>query len=241
MIGLDELHLVLRDGTRILLRPIRSDDKDRLARGFELLSPDSRYLRFHTAVDHLTADQLRYLTEVDGSDHAAWIALDEDRPDHPGLGVARYVRVEAEPSVAEVAVTVVDEYQGRGIGTVLLGVLGRTARDNGLETFRTYVLADNPRVLGLLDDLHVPAAEVAGGVTQVDIPIVADPDELPDTPAGHVLRAAAAGRLRTLLSIVLPVRITEDLAPPTAAEGPADSPDLQAWLGATESDEAPRR
>ena len=241
MIGLDELHLVLRDGTRILLRPIRSDDKDRLARGFELLSPGSRYLRFHTAVDHLTAEQLRYLTEVDGYDHVAWIALDEDRPEHPGLGVARYVRVEGEPTVAEVAVTVVDEYQGRGIGTVLLGVLGRTARDNGLRTFRTYVLADNPRVLGLLDDLQVPAAEVAGGVTQVDVPIVAEPDELPDTPAGHVLRAAAAGRLRMLLSIVLPIRITEDLAPPTAAEEPAGSAELDAWLGATESDEAHRR
>lgn len=228
MVG-QELHVVLLDGTRMLVRPIRPDDRERIAAGFELLSPRSRYLRFHGHVDHLSDEQLRYLTEVDQRDHAAWVALDEDRPQHPGMGVARYVRERAEPNVAEVAVTVVDEYQGRGVGTVLLGVLGRAARDQGLDTFRTYVLADNEMMTGFLDDLGVRSAPVSDGVRQVDVPIVPDPAELPDTPAGRVLRAVAAGRLRMLLSTVVPIRITEDLTPPPE---PAGSTDLDGWLGA---------
>lgn len=205
----EALHVILDDGTRVLVRRIRPDDRDRLQRGLQLLSPRSRYMRFHTAVDHLSERQLDYLTEVDHEDHAAWVALDEDRPDHPGIGVARYVRMENEPNIAEAAVTVVDGYQGRGLGTVLLGVLGRSALRNGIRTFRNYVLAENAAMLGLLDEIGATRRPGVEGVEYVDVPIVADPDELPDTPAGHILRAVAAGRLRMLVSGLVPVRIEQ--------------------------------
>lgn len=209
-----DLHVVLGDGTRVLIRPIAPEDKDRLRAGLQLLSPRSRFLRFHAAVDDLSDEQLRYLTEIDHHDHVAWVALDEDRPEHPGIGVARYVRLPEAPNVAEAAVTVVDEYQGRGLGTALLGVLGRTARDHGIDTFRNYVLAENEVMLRLLDDFGAERGEATDSVQHIDVPIAARPDELPDNPAGRILRAVAAGRLRMLVSGLLPVRIDEPPSPP---------------------------
>jgi RimJ/RimL family protein N-acetyltransferase len=232
------LHIVLRDGTRALIRPIRSDDKDRLVSGFERLSPRSRYMRFHMHIDELSPEQLRYLTEVDGRDHVAWVALNEGDPDQPGMGVARYVRVSDEPDIAEAAITVVDDYQGRGLGTVLLGVLAATARENGVTTFRNYVLAENEAMIGLLDELGAVLVPEGDGVHRLDLPIPEDPDDLPDTSAGRTLRAAAAGRLRMLVSAITPVRLpAEASAPvggdPDVTEVAPGSPLLDEWAEAT--------
>lgn len=193
-----ELHVRLRDGTRALIRPIRPDDKQRLEEGLEQLSPRSRYLRFHAPVDRLTERQLRYFTEIDYADHMAWVALDEDDPRSPGMGVARYVRLAGEPTVAEAALTVLDRYQGRGLGTVLLGVLGRSAVQHDIDTFRNYVLAENEEMLGLFRQLGASIEqEEEPGVCRVDVPLPDDPDQLPDTPAGRVV-SAVAGSARTL-------------------------------------------
>ena len=116
---------VLRDGTRVRIRPIVPEDKALLVAGFERLSPESRYRRFMAQVDRLTDEQLVYLTEIDYHDHYALMALDLDHG--PGIGVARYVRLRGEPEVAEAAVTVIDDYQGRGLGHLLLQAIGAAA------------------------------------------------------------------------------------------------------------------
>ena len=100
-----------------------------------------------------------------------------------------------EPEVAEAAITVLDHYQGRGLGTVLLGFLARSARENGIKVFRNYVLSDNVAMLELFDQLGAGRELEGGGVYRVDVPIPEDPDDLPDTPAGRVLKAMASGRL----------------------------------------------
>jgi RimJ/RimL family protein N-acetyltransferase len=191
----DERRLELRDGTRVLVRPIRPDDKDRLLAGFDELSPQSRYFRFHAPVAALDDTLLRYLTEIDYHDHMAWVAVDLDAPDNPGMGVARYIRLPAEPSVAEVAVTVVDRYQGRGLGTLLLGLLTESAVANGITTFRNYVLAENAAMLDLLDRLGAVRQELEADVYRVDLPLPEDPRELHGTPLGGVLREAARGNV----------------------------------------------
>jgi len=186
--------LALRDGTRIVVRPILPQDKDRLRQGFARLSAQSRYRRFLTALDHLSDQQVRYLTEIDYADHMAWVALDPSQPTQPGVGVARYVRLPEDPTVAEAAVTVLDEYQGRGIGTILLRMLAESARSHGIRSFRAYVLADNDPMVEILHDLGATVAH-EGSLLRIDVPIPASPDELPDTPTGRVFKSVAKRQL----------------------------------------------
>ena len=186
--------LALRDGTRIVVRPIRPDDKDRLRDGFALLSAQSRYRRFLTALDELSDEQVRYLTEIDYDDHMAWVALDPSRPDHPGIGVARYVRLPDDPTVAEAAVTVLDDYQGRGVGTILLRLLAESALEHSIRCFRGYVLAANDPMVEILHDLGATVTN-EGPLLRVDVPIPASPEELPDTPTGRVFKSVAKRRL----------------------------------------------
>jgi GNAT superfamily N-acetyltransferase len=187
-------HLVaLRDGTRVLVRQIRPEDKWRIAEGLKLLSPRTKLLRFHADVDAFTDEQLAYLTEVDHHDHEAWVALDPDDADMPGWAVARYVRLDSDPTVAEAAVTVVDEMQGRGLGTILLRMLAASAIENGIRTFRNYVLAENETMLEVFDLLGAQQREIEPGVLQVDVALPDDPDLLPAPGLTAVFRELARG------------------------------------------------
>lgn len=194
----------LRDGTAVLLRSIRPDDADRLARGVKQLSPASRYLRFHAQVDELSAQQLRYLTEVDHHDHEAIVALDLDRRDRPGIGVARYIREAYEPTVAEAAITVADEYHGQGAGTILLGALATRARQAGIEVFRSYVLDGNHAMLEVFDHLGAERERETDGLWRVDLRVPDSEDEVPDSPAGRAFLGLAKEE-RTLASLLPPI------------------------------------
>jgi RimJ/RimL family protein N-acetyltransferase len=191
----EALEVTLQDSTRVRIRPIRPSDRYRLQEGLRQLSPESRYLRFHSAVDKLTEVQLTYLTEIDYHDHMAWVALNVDDRDEPGMGVARYIRLPNEPDVAEAAITVADRYQGRGLGSVLLAVLCRSAIENGIRTLRNYVLEENQAVIGLFEELGATREREGPGVYRIDIPLPEDPTDLPDTPATKILRAAAKRRV----------------------------------------------
>ena len=192
---LAEREVTLRDGTRALIRPIRPDDKERLAEGLRQLSPRSRYLRFHAAVRELTDEQLRYLTEVDYVDHMAWVALNPDKPDEPGMAVARYVRLADEPSVAEAAVTVLDRYQGQGLGTALLRMLAASALDNDIHTFRNYVLAENTAMLELFDEIGAKRTDEGAGVYRVDVPLAGVVERMESTGFKRIFREIASGRI----------------------------------------------
>ena len=131
---------VLRDGSTVMVRPVQSSDASLLADGFARLSERSRRLRFLGKKDNLTVAELRYLTCIDHHNHEALGALS---PDGRGIGVARYIRDSEDPSRAEVAVTVVDEWHGRGLGTKLLELLSDRARAEGVERFTATVASDN--------------------------------------------------------------------------------------------------
>jgi GNAT superfamily N-acetyltransferase len=110
------------------------------------------------------------------------------------MGVARYVRLPEEPTAAEAAVTVLDEYQGMAIGTILLGMLARSARAHGIRSFRGYVAAENAPMIEILHSLGARVAQ-EGPLLRVDVPIPETADELPDTPTGRVFRSVARGEL----------------------------------------------
>jgi GNAT superfamily N-acetyltransferase len=185
-------HLTTRDGLELSVRPIAPDDKQALSDAFERLSPESRYRRFLGPVSGLSADDLRYLTEVDHRDHEALIALG---PGGEIVGVARLIRLPERWSAAEAAVTVADAWQGRGIGTQLLARLARRGRKQGIELFTGTCLADNHEIQRLFEELgpHMRRRSEGAGVVEFEV-------ELP-TAHEHpglwtTLRAAAAGRLR---------------------------------------------
>jgi GNAT superfamily N-acetyltransferase len=184
--------LALPDGARVRLRPVVPGDKAFLAQGFRRLSAASRYRRFMTPLEELDEAMLRQLTELDYVDHFAWLALLEDQP-RQGVGVARYVRLDEEPGVAEAAVTVIDEYQGRGIGTLLLEALGAVALENGIGTLRGYVLDENRDMRKVLDAVGARVTHEAPDLLRADVDVVSRAEALRGTPLGEALRALARG------------------------------------------------
>lgn len=142
---------------KIVFRAIGPEHRELIEEGFARLSPDARYLRFFGAKHRLTPGELRYLSEPDGDDHfalgAAWL--------HPsgmleGLGVARYVRSPDDPKLAHVAVTVLDEAQGRGLGVGLLRRVAWVANLRGVARLRFMVLPENVAMRTLLASRRVP-------------------------------------------------------------------------------------
>ena len=131
---------VLRDGSEVTVRPVRSTDAALLADGFTRLSERSRQQRFLGVKNHLTVAELRFLTSVDHHDHEALGALSRDGR---GVGVARFIRDSEDPASAEIAITIVDEWHGRGLGTKLLELLSDRARAEGVARFTATVAADN--------------------------------------------------------------------------------------------------
>jgi GNAT superfamily N-acetyltransferase len=180
--------ITLRDGSRVRLRQIHSSDGELLLRGFERLSGESRYRRFLAPTPQLSEAVVRYLTEVDHHDHEAIVALEEESGE--GIGVARYVRNGARPDVAEVAVTVVDDWQGRGLGTLLLEVVSARARGEDIRSFTALMLATNREMITLLErlgPLRVVDREV--GTVEIEMPI----PELGLSPVLRKLLRIAAG------------------------------------------------
>jgi GNAT superfamily N-acetyltransferase len=185
--------VALQDGTRVRLRPIVPDDKARLVGAFDRLSPESRYRRFMAPIAELTEEQLAHLTELDYRDHFAWLALSLDEPGLPGVGVSRYVRTPDEPDVAEAAVTVVDDYQGRGLGRLLLEALGAVALENEIRRFRGFVLEDNRPMRELLDGMGARIEHDSAGLSRMELELPRRASELRGSPMYEVLRAVAAG------------------------------------------------
>jgi GNAT superfamily N-acetyltransferase len=144
------IHLRLRDGRPVALRPVVPADRARLAEGFAELSAESRRLRFLGAVSTLNEDRLRYLTDVDHVDHVAWGALDLTDPGAPGFGVGRWVRLAEARHTAEFSLTVLDTAQGLGVGQVLLAVLAVVAPTLDVRTLRGVVARENDRMAGWL-------------------------------------------------------------------------------------------
>jgi RimJ/RimL family protein N-acetyltransferase len=145
------MRFTLHDGTRVRIRPIEPGDKLRLQQALGRLSRESIRRRFLAAKPALSAAELRYLTEVDGVEHLALVALLADEI----VGVARCVRVEPGSDTAEFAIVVGDPLQGEGLGTLLASALADAACRVGIRRFSAITLADNDAVQRLLDTLAV--------------------------------------------------------------------------------------
>jgi RimJ/RimL family protein N-acetyltransferase len=167
----DPMELTLRDGAMVLIEPIRPEHKDALKGAFERRSERARYTRFLAPMDRLTPTMLAYLTEVDHHDHEALIAFDGRSDD--AVGVARYVR--GEGTSAEAAVTVADDWQGRGLGTAMTSLLAGRALEEGIDRFTAMLLAENKEMIALLESVgHVTVTGREAGTLNVEVPLESD-------------------------------------------------------------------
>jgi acetyltransferase len=139
--------LVLADGARVDVRPIGARDRDAFSAWFGRLSDESRRRRFLGPKPRLSARELKYLTEVDHVSHTALLAVEADGR---LIGEARYAVEHPDDRVADFAVTVADEWQGRGVGTRLAAALVRAARANGMRELTALTLPDNVAAQRLL-------------------------------------------------------------------------------------------
>jgi GNAT superfamily N-acetyltransferase len=138
--------VTLADGTAILLREQAPGDRGQLARLFASLSADARYMRFGTGMPpELPGWVLDILCAVDGRDHVGLLAL------HGGVAIAagRFIRSKASPDTAEIALTVTDAWQGRGVGRVLCEALRSAALDRGVTRLEFEILPSNRRAHAL--------------------------------------------------------------------------------------------
>jgi CRP-like cAMP-binding protein len=168
----------MRDGTELDLRPVLPGDSERTTNGPVEFSSETLYRRFQSTRNP-TKSLMRYLFEVDYVHHFVWVMT--DGPDGPVVADARFVLDESDPSVAEVAFIVGDAYQGKGIGTFLMGALTVAADYHGVQRFSARVLTENYPMRAILD--HFGAVwhrEDLGVVTTViDVP---DPRNPPFSP-----------------------------------------------------------
>jgi RimJ/RimL family protein N-acetyltransferase len=163
-----EEHATLADGTAVVIRPLTAADGPEILRGLEHLSARSRHRRFLGPPPSFGTATIEYLTHVDHHHHEALGAAEQRTG--TGIAVARFIRLADDPATAEIAITIVDAYQHRGLGTVLLDRLATRAREESITTFTGLVLADNTAMLRLLAHLgpvrrHPPSA----GAVEVEV------------------------------------------------------------------------
>jgi CRP-like cAMP-binding protein len=185
----------VRDGTELLLRPVLPGDSERTMQGYVRFSSETLYRRFMSPRVPSPA-LMDYLAEVDYVDHFVWVMIDEDG--NP-VADARFVRDDHDPGVAEIAFTVADAYQGRGIGSFLIAALSVAARVDGVEKFSARMLADNVAMRTIMD--HYGALwerDDIGVVTTVvdvpdtrDLPLSRDMTEKIKRTARQVIRAVS--------------------------------------------------
>ena len=153
----------------MVIRPIRPGDKDRLSDGLQRLSDESVHRRFLTPKRTFTRGELRYLTEINGVDHVALVAEDPADPDPKLIAVGRFVRLSDDPEAAEVAITVADNWQGRGLGSLVGAHLAHAARNRGIKRFTATMAASNTPAHRLMARLtsHLEQRHAGGGVDEL--------------------------------------------------------------------------
>lgn len=176
------------DDTTLELIPLGPQHRQILVEAFGRLSERSRYYRFMAPISELSNSDLDYLTDLDMTDRFAWGLLVDDVP----VAVGRYARTTTDPGAVEVGLAVLDDYQGRGYGVLLIETLAVVARSNGFSTMHFEVLAENHAMLKILDKLGVET-ESDGTIVHAELPL----DRVPDPPLEADLLMKVVGSARS--------------------------------------------
>ena len=185
--------VTLRDGTAAGLRPVYPGDQRELMRG-ELFSAQTRYRRFLGRAQ-VTPALARYLTEVDYVDHFAWVAVASA---DIWAGGATYVRSASDRALADISFLITDQFQGRGLGTLLMGAVAIAARRNGIARFSADVLAENAPMRAILNHAGIKWETVEAGVMHGCV-VIPDPGKFGIMPGTAAALAAAVEEMKIRL------------------------------------------
>lgn len=184
------VHHELADGTPLEIRPVLPADRARLQTALDRhFSQESHRKRFFSP-GKVSPTLLGYLVDVDYVNHFAWVVMTMEDGALRGVASTRYIRLHDAPEVAEVAFGVTDDYQGRGIGHLLLGALAAAAPVGNVRSFRASVLAENRPMRALLDRFGARWSFEEPGVVATTIP-VENVTGLIDEQLAAALQAAA--------------------------------------------------
>ena len=190
-----ETDVLLRDGSTVRMRPVRPEDREAVEALYQRLTDRSMYMRFHRAVRHLPEEELDLFGEPDYVDSFALVATQGEPPVERVIALGRYERLTGRPDRAEVAFTVEDSHQGRGIASQLLDHLAIAARDHGIAVFEAEVMGENQSMMDVFRDSGYPVKSgIKYGTFHVSFPITNTHDA--DHRAAERESVAAANSLR---------------------------------------------
>lgn len=190
----------LPSGIPVLVRHVGPADAPRLKDGFRLISSLARRRHFPgDDIRELGAEQLKALEQVDQKNYCIWGALNPAKVEEPGIGIARYRRIEEEPSAADVAITILDQYQGTGAGLLLHACLHYTAAHNKIRHFYYDVAGENQRFIRHLQHLGAEFQGRVLGMTRLRMPVYARALSVPQYSAAgfkfsQAMRRVSSGR-----------------------------------------------
>lgn len=168
------------DNTYLCFKALEQEDRDKFIEGFKKLSNKTVYHRFFGFMKELSPRQLDELLNTDDKNHVAWSAFDIIGDDAIGLGVGRFRRSIANPNEAELALTVIDEYQGKGVGTVLLGIMYYLGIKLDIEIFTGVIMSDNSKVIRRFKELGAEMKRM-GTEYEMRLPIHKNFNDIPKT------------------------------------------------------------
>ena len=177
----------IKDSTYLCFKSLEHEDKERFIAGFNKLSPRTVYHRFFGFMKELTDDQVEDLLNTDQKDHVAWSAFDVIDEELVGVGVGRFRRSKEKPNEAELALTVIDEYQSKGVGSVLLAIMYYLASKNDITIFTGTILADNSRLIRRFKELGAELKRV-GWEYEMRLPVHENFNFLPKTHYSSVIK-----------------------------------------------------
>ena len=177
----------IKDNTYICFKTLGKDDREKFIAAFKRLSQKTVYQRFFGFMKELTDKQVENFLNTDKKDHLAWAAFDLIGDDTIGIGVGRFKRSEINPNEAELALTVLDEYQDKGIGSVLLAIMYYLASILEINILTGIILSDNFLLIRRFKELGAKMDRI-GNEYEMRLPIYKDFDALPNTKYSRIIK-----------------------------------------------------
>ncbi len=177
----------IRDNTYICFKTLGKDDREKFIDGFKRLSQKTVYLRFFGFMKELTDKQVDDFLNTDKKDHIAWAAFDIVGDDAIGIGVGRFKRSEFNPKEAEMALTVLDDYQDKGVGSVLLAIMYYLAGKLEIDVLTGNILSENAKLIRRFMELGAKMDRIKNEY-EMRLPVYTDFNAIPKTNYSRIIK-----------------------------------------------------